>query len=155
MLHIDAETAESWPDEVVIERWMQLFSYKGKGNMLIYHYLRGEITTKAELNVVADIIASWRSRLMDISWFMRCLNESIAREANKEDNCKGRFWSLSHVRMLRDTSIDNTLEESDFTSIQDRLFAYSEQRKNIKTKNNSSSDKEEAICGLLSFKGGE
>jgi len=23
---------------------------------------------------------------------MRYLNETIAREANKEDNCKGRYW---------------------------------------------------------------
>jgi REP element-mobilizing transposase RayT len=39
-----------------------------------------------------DTIAEYRRRLHDISWLMRNLNEHIAREANKGDNCKGRFW---------------------------------------------------------------
>ncbi|MGJ8694582.1 MAG: hypothetical protein ACSHW0_19160, partial [Thalassotalea sp.] len=38
------------------------------------------------------IINEWRSRLSDLSWLMRNLNEYIARKANAEDNCKGRFW---------------------------------------------------------------
>ena len=33
-----------------------------------------------------------RERLGNLSWFMRGLSEVIARRANEEDGCKGRFW---------------------------------------------------------------
>jgi hypothetical protein len=40
-----------------------------------------------------DCITQYRQRLVDISWLMRSLNEPIARMANKEDKCTGRFYS--------------------------------------------------------------
>jgi hypothetical protein len=43
-------------------------------------------------NMLKDTVAVYRQRLTDISWFMRILNEDIARRANIEDNCTGRFW---------------------------------------------------------------
>ncbi len=40
----------------------------------------------------AERIAQLRARLADLSWFMRCLSEPLARMANAEDRCSGRFW---------------------------------------------------------------
>ena len=50
------------------------------------------VLTSGELKCIADLLATWRERLADLSWFMRCLNEPIARMANAEDHCTGRFW---------------------------------------------------------------
>jgi hypothetical protein len=38
------------------------------------------------------LVAKLRRRLSSISWFMGILCENIARRANKEDDCKGRFF---------------------------------------------------------------
>jgi REP element-mobilizing transposase RayT len=87
VLHIDLASASNWSKREVIERWMKLFSLPA----IVERYLNHQAST-AECMVVADLIIEWRKRLHDISWFMRCLNEPIARQANKEDGCTGRFW---------------------------------------------------------------
>ena len=88
VLHIDRDQAAHWSDEEVCTQWSALFS----GNALCRRYLAGESLDKAEQDRLAESIAIWRERLTDVSWFMRCLNEPIAREANREDNVTGRFW---------------------------------------------------------------
>ena len=88
VLYINASQATNLSAQEVIERWHQLF----KGNLLSQRYCRGDTLLKAEQVVLDGIIEVWRQRLQDISWFMRLINEGIARQANKEDQCTGRFW---------------------------------------------------------------
>jgi REP element-mobilizing transposase RayT len=88
VLHVDRDAAAEWSDREVIERWHRLFA----GSLYSQRYLAGDGLLAVERQVLDEQVAEWRRRLADISWFMRCLNESIAREANREDECTGRFW---------------------------------------------------------------
>jgi len=87
VIRIDAERVASWSEEEVAHRWMQIFS----GPLLMQRYSSNADLTGMELECVKQLLATWRQRLGDISWFMRCLNEPIARMANTEDRCTGRF----------------------------------------------------------------
>ena len=174
ILHVDTDTAKRWHQDEVIARWRKLFG----GDVLIESYLAGQCTTQAERDKVTETAETWRARLMDISWFMRCLNESIARQANKEDNCKGRFWEgrFKSQALLDDRAllacmvyvdlnpvragICETPEASDFTSIQQRLQAYKEKAvdnqvsANAKTDRIENKEESSAIIQLNDFIGG-
>jgi len=135
VVKVDSEKQKQLSNQQVIDRWRQLYS----GNVLIGRYLSGVEMTKPELDVVEEVVDKWRERLGDISWFMRGVNETIAREANAEDQCTGRFWegrfksqalldeaSLLAVMAYVDlnpirAAMAETPEDSDFTSIQSRI----------------------------------
>ena len=88
VLHINQDEALNWDVKQVLERWHSLH----KGTQFTEKYLREEVMAEFELASVYKSCETYRERLTDISWFMRELNESIARMANKEDKCTGRFW---------------------------------------------------------------
>jgi hypothetical protein len=88
VLSIDIYQANCWSDVEVINHWHQLF----KGTEITQKFAQGEALEDYEQLQLSHTVALYRSRLSDISWFMRCLNEPIARQANQEDNCTGRFW---------------------------------------------------------------
>lgn len=137
VLRVNQRQAQQWSSREVATRWMLLF----KGHSLVDRYLSDIETTQAETDKALELIEEWRNRLFELGWFMRCLNEHIAVQANKEDNCKGRFWEgrFKSQALLDDTAllacmayvdlnpiraaIAQTPEASDFTSIQQRIKA--------------------------------
>jgi len=88
VLFVNEKKIETWDTGEVLSRWHQLF----KGTLLTQKFANNETLTELEKSTVKEVANVYKARLMSISWFMRVLNESIAREANKEDNCTGRFW---------------------------------------------------------------
>ena len=88
VLHINADKAKAWSDIEVVEHWHKIFN----GTLHSQKFINGETLLNAEREHLQTVIEKWRARLHDISWFMRIINESVAREANAEDNCTGHFW---------------------------------------------------------------
>jgi len=131
------DLSAAWSDREVAERWCRLF----RGNAARQ---AGEAYEEEKVQrILKDPpqLEKCRNRLADVSWFMRCLNEWLARRANREDECTGRFWEgrfkcqalvdegailacMAYVDLnpVRAEMVE-TLEESEFTSVYDRLVA--------------------------------
>ncbi len=104
VVRLNAGEARSWSDKAIIERWQQIYSVPP-----------GEVP--------ASSIETWRDRLSDISWFMRCINERMARRANREDRCKGRFWEgrFRSQALLDETAVIKCMAYVDLNPIRAKL----------------------------------
>jgi len=88
VLRVDPELAECWDNEEVVQRWNRLFP---KERDVDGHPVDLSEEVLSRWSQDESKVKLWRERLGNLSWFMRCLNESIARRANREDECSGRF----------------------------------------------------------------
>ena len=135
VLKLCPEQQNDLSDEQVMDRWCALF----RGPLLVQRYRGGEPLSAPERSTVADIVKVWRTKLASISWFMRCLNQPIARQANLEDKCTGKFWESRFTSQALKTEeallscmayvdlnpvragIAVSPETSSYTSIQERI----------------------------------
>lgn len=127
VLRVREERARGWSETQVVRRYGHLYP-RAVGRLT-------ELTPRERTRR----IEVFRSRLSDLSWMMRALNEWLARKANKEDGVKGRFWegrfksqALLDERALLTcmayvdlnpvrAGVATTLEASEYTSIEQRL----------------------------------
>jgi REP element-mobilizing transposase RayT len=137
VLNVETELGESWSDAEVVTRWQQVY----KPHPLVLKMMQDEPLADWEQEQAAHCLSLYRSRLQDISWLMRALNETIARQANQEDQCTGRFWEgrfkcqplLDEAAVLScmayvdlnpvRAKVAKNLETSNHTSIQKRIQA--------------------------------
>ena len=134
-LKVCPDQLDELSDDDIMDRWCALF----KGPLLVQKYRSGEVLKPFEHATVSEIAKVWRKRLYSVSWFMRCLNQPIARQANMEDGCTGKFWeSRFNSQALKSeeallssmvyvdlnpvrADIAETPETSDYTSIKERI----------------------------------
>ena len=140
VLRINKQKADALSVDEILTRWHKLY----KGVVLTRRYIDPALSnslSEIEIKTVKSLAEVYRSRLWDISWFMRLLNEYIARQANKEDNCSGHFWEgrFKSQALLDDAalaacmayvdlnpmraSMADSPETSHHTSIKKRLIA--------------------------------
>jgi len=130
------DVVSDWSDEQIVRRWWNLFPKRRTKDGVPAELSDTEVTAMAG---DTTRIQELRARLSSISWFMRCTSEVIARLANGEDECSGRFWEgRFKAEILPDEAaiaacmvyvdlnpiragLAQTPEQSDFTSGQERI----------------------------------
>lgn len=147
VLHVNKEQALAWSQTEVIKRWALIFPRDAKPIQVLAE-------NQPKHPEVQKAVIKWRDRLISIPWFMRTINEYIARKCNQEDKCKGRFWegryksqalldegallsAMAYVDLnpIR-AGMCKTPEESEFTSIQERIKALQKQKNKSATASN-------------------
>ena len=103
ILKVDTDLASSLSDHEVIDRWARLYAV----GPLLSRYRSGKPLLEWEVEQTVSQIGHWRVQLTNLSRWMGYLNERIAREANKEDGCSGRFWEgrFKSQALLDDTAL--------------------------------------------------
>ncbi len=114
VLVVDPCLPAQWSDEEVARRWCRLTQIPGARRDP-----RKVQTAESALLADPESLAERRRRLGSLSWFMRYMNEGIARCANREDGCKGRFWESRYgsQNLLDDTAMLAGMSYADLNPI--------------------------------------
>jgi len=132
VVKIDAATSENWSFDEVIQRWLCIH----KGPFLIQKYQKGDAISVAEMNVLTRIVNDWRLRLASVSEFMQQLNQVIARQANIEESCTGRFWEgrFKSQPLLTEEALLTAMAYADLNPIRAKMADTPEQSKHTSIK---------------------
>ena len=120
VLEVQPQRVALWSDEEVVQRWLRLSS------------ANTEVLEQTQIDALLlnpERVSLLRQRLGSLSWFMRYLNEPIARQANREDGCTGRFWEgrFKSIALLDEAAIVACMAYVDMNPIRAKLTQRIEQ----------------------------
>jgi hypothetical protein len=136
------DVVSAWDDMEVARRWLMHCPLRKDSDGMAAE------PSPMELNTIVNDplrLKTIRVRLNDIGWRMRCLSQHIAIRANRDDHENGRFWQgcFRSVRLVDEAAVlacaayvdlnpiraamAETLEQSDFTSVQRRIQSLTQQ----------------------------
>ena len=112
VLEIDPTAPLRWSDDEVARRWLALSAKADESESALEKRI-------AALVVQPKRLTELRKRLGSLGWYMRYLKEPIARQANKEDDCKGHFWESRYgaQALLDDPAILSSMVYVDLNPI--------------------------------------
>ena len=89
VVRLDSEVAATWSAQDVARRWLSVYphAYLPDGTPVVP--ADAVITARAQ---DAGWVEERRTRLANLGWYMKALKETIAKRANREDDCTGAFW---------------------------------------------------------------
>lgn len=124
VLRVDRARVRRLSCEEIVDRWTRVFGMPE----LIQRWRQG-ISGDAERLMAERLIELWRHRLTDVSWYMRCLNEHLARRANAEDQCTGRFWEgrFKSQALLDEAGLLTAMAYVDLNPVRARIAVTPEQ----------------------------
>ena len=132
VLYVDPRAPQLWSDEEVAERWLQVYPSRLD---------KPEYATQREMKKQAiihdpDRLAIYRERLGDLSWYMRRLNEPLAKLSNQEENCTGRFWEgrYSSQALLDEAAVFSCMAYVDLNPVRARITEKLEESGNTSIK---------------------
>ena len=113
VVQVVPRAAADWSADEVAARWSRLYQRRDQDAGKRAEVLAGN----------ADRIEELRERLCDLSWFMRCLAEPIARRANREDGCKGHFWEARFKcqNLLDETAVLSAMAYVDLNPVRAKI----------------------------------
>ena len=119
VVRMSPEIAASWSADEVATRWLAVFGKNA--DKMVVNGDRGSVTQSFVAN--AEWIAQRRERLASLAWFMRAFKEPLARRANLEEKCSGRFWEgrFTSVPLLDQAALVACMAYVDLNPVRARM----------------------------------